>query len=270
MDDLTLLHSAALLCYYSTNTFENQPLSRNVKCCMLIPADRKRPICFFFPAWLHRRRNWWGRAAVFTSEVTDWVTACRLRMVPLWREPACSPPHLQLPCLTEKYFTSVSWTEPNALTPYPELFFPWAFSYLTSSTGSPIKCCDTRTFMQICKTLSANPGCWSFFVWLFFLRVFFFPSQNQNCLSIYITVRNRVKRHICYSEPLLKIKMCSGAPSGSQRAIKRSDRIKLRGFRLLFAFALLRLSRIASPGLRQRQKHWWYFSGSWPFASSDG
>lgn len=83
-----------------------------------------------------------------------WVTACRPRMALLWKEPACSPHHhLQLPCLMEKCFTSVSWTEPNELTPYPEPFSPWAFSYLTSSTGSPIKCCDMKTSIQICKTL---------------------------------------------------------------------------------------------------------------------
>lgn len=172
-DVFTLLHSATLLCCYIPNAFGNQPRG-NVKSCKLILVDSERPICFPY-AWLHRRKNWWGRAVAFTFGVMDWVTACKLRMVLLWKGPPCSPPHLQSPCTTERCFTSVSWTGPSALIPYPEPSFLWASSYSISSTGSPTKCCDTRTSMQICKTLSANPRC--------YILVFFVFSQNQNCLS---------------------------------------------------------------------------------------
>lgn len=150
VDVLTLLHSAALSRCYTPNAFGNQSLGGNVKSCKLILVDSERPIRFPY-AWLHRRRNWWGRAVVFTSAVMDWVTPCRPRMVPLWRGPLCSPHRLQSPCMTGRYCTSALWTGPSALTPYPEPSFPWASSYSTSSTGSPIKCCDTRTSMRICK-----------------------------------------------------------------------------------------------------------------------
>lgn len=165
-------YTESLLCNYTPKTFGN--LRGYIKSCKLILADSGRPIRFPY-AWLHRRRNWSERAVVFTSGVMDWVIVCRPRMAPLWKGPLCSDPRLQLPRTTERYFTSVLWTGPSALTPYPEPFFLWASSYSTSSTGSPIKCFDTRTSMQICKRLFANPSCYIF-------GVFFF-SQNQNCLS---------------------------------------------------------------------------------------
>lgn len=186
-------HSVALLCCNTPNTFGNQPQSGNVKSCELILFDSERPICFPY-AWLHRRRNWWERAVVFTSGVMDWVTACRPRMVPLWKGPPSSTPHLQLPCMMARYFTSVLWIEPSALTPFPELSFPWASSYSTSSTGSPIKCCDMRTSMQICKMLS---DCLSDLHY-----------NEEMCKEAYLLLKNIAKS------------LCSGASSGSQT---RSD-----------------------------------------------
>lgn len=159
-------HSVTL-CYpfvlLHPRAFGNQPPRGNVHECKLIFVDSKRPICFPF-AWLHRRRNWWGKAAAFTSGVTDWVTACRPRMAPLWKGPLCSPLHLRLLCTTGRYFTSVLWTGPSASIPYPEQSFLWAFLYSTSSIGSHIKCCDTRTSMQICKALCASFSCCMIFL----------------------------------------------------------------------------------------------------------
>lgn len=201
-------HSIRLCCPFvplHPNAFGNHPLRGNVKGCKLIFVDSKRPICFPY-AWLHRRRNWWGKAAVFTSGVMDWVTACRPRMAQLWKGPLCSPLRLQLLCTTERCFTSDLWTGPSASTPYPEPFFLWAFLYSTSSTGSLIKCCDTRTSTQICKTLPANFSC--------YLHILFSFSEPK--LPVRSTVKWRnVSRSICFLKLLLKT-LCSGASSGSQ------------------------------------------------------
>lgn len=43
---ISFLHCAALLCYYTTDSFKNKPLSGNVESCMLIHVDSERPICF--------------------------------------------------------------------------------------------------------------------------------------------------------------------------------------------------------------------------------
>lgn len=42
------------------------------------------------------------------------------------------------------------WSGPKGLTPSPEPCSPWASSCLTSSTGSPTKCCGTRTCWLHC------------------------------------------------------------------------------------------------------------------------
>lgn len=140
----------SIRCANPPNASGNQPKGGNVKSCILILVDSERSI--YSPnAWLHRRRNWWGRVVVSTSGVMDWVTACRTRMGTLWKGPRSSPHHLQFLCMTQMRFASVLWIGLNASTPYPEPSSLWASSYLTSSTGSPIKCCDMRTSMQICK-----------------------------------------------------------------------------------------------------------------------
>lgn len=163
---------------------------------------------FFSSVWLHRRRNWWGRAVVFTSGVTDSVTACKPRMALLWRGQQCSPRPLQWPCMMEKCLVSALWTGPNGSTPFLELSFPWAFSFLTSFTGWHTKCCDTKTSMQICKALQLK---------------FAIPSLkkkhlNQNCLFDL-----HHSEEMCpETSQLLKITaekwemLCSGASSGSQ------------------------------------------------------
>lgn len=189
----------------------------------------------------------------------DWVTACRPRMVPLWREPLCSLPRLlrlllhlllQLPFTTEGYSTSVLWIGQSALTPYPEQSFPWASSYSTSSTGSPIKCCDTRTSIKICRTLSADPSC--------YILSFFF-SQNRNCLSDlqYITMRKCVKRLICFLKPLLKNCVLRCVFRISEEEPK--DKVKLCGFRLvLFVICQLVSVVVWFVWITTETKHCWY------------
>lgn len=116
--------------------------------------------CIFFSSVeLCRRKNCSERTVVFTFGVTDWATACRTRTERQQKDPPSSPSRPRWPCTTGTRFTSASWIGPSASTPYPERFSRSASSSSTSSTGSPTKCCDTRTSTQTCE------------------------PQNQNCLS---------------------------------------------------------------------------------------
>lgn len=101
---------------------------------------------------LCRRKNCSERAAVFTSGVTDWATACRTRTERLQKEEPSSPRRPRWLCTTKMRFTSALWTGPSASTPYPERFSRSASLSSTSSTGSPTKCCGTRTSTQTCET----------------------------------------------------------------------------------------------------------------------
>lgn len=110
-----------------------------------------------FSFWFPRKRNWRETAVGFTSAATDWVTAYRPRMEQLWRGQRSSPRHPQrcLLFMMVKRSASASWTGPSASTQYPGPSSLWASSSSTFSTGSPTKCCDTKTSMQTCNTLSA-------------------------------------------------------------------------------------------------------------------
>lgn len=114
-----------------------------------------RKMHFLFAGFC-RRKNCCERTAVFTSGVTDWATACRTRTERLQKEPPSSPRRPQWPCLTKMHFTSALWTGPSASTPYPERFSHLASSSSTSSTGSPTKCCGTKTSTQTCETQNQN------------------------------------------------------------------------------------------------------------------
>lgn len=106
----------------------------------------------FLCVGLCRRKNCSVRAAVFTSGVTDWATASRTGTGRPQKEPPSSPSRPRWPCTTKTRFTSALWTGPSASTPYPERFSRSASSFSTSSTGSPTKCCGTRTSTQTCET----------------------------------------------------------------------------------------------------------------------
>lgn len=92
------------------------------------------------------------KAVAFTSVGTDWAIAYKQKTGQLWMGPTYSPLHPQCKCCTtERPSGSVLWTEPSASTPYPEPCFLSASSYSTSFTGSPTKCCDTRTSTPTCN-----------------------------------------------------------------------------------------------------------------------
>lgn len=124
-----------------------------------VGVSKPEPMLCFFCVELCRRKSCSERAAVFTFGVTDWATACRTRTERQQKDPPSSPSRPRRPCTTGTRFTSASWIGPSASTPYPERFSRSASSSSTSSTGSPTKCCGTRTSTQTCE------------------------AQNQNCLS---------------------------------------------------------------------------------------
>lgn len=134
----------------------------------LMPGTKKTLRKLFFCL---RRRNLFEKPVAFTSVGTDWATAYKLKMGRLWKGPTYSPHHPQCKyCTTERPSGSVLWTEPNESTPYPERYFLSASSYLTSSTGSRTKCCDTRTSTPTCNH--------SWLRHLFILLLIFFPYMS--------------------------------------------------------------------------------------------
>lgn len=122
------------------------------------------------------------KAVAFTSVGTDWAIAYKQKTGQLWMGPTYSPLHPQCKCCTtERPSGSVLWTEPSASTPYPEPCFLSASSYSTSFTGSPTKCCDTRTSTPACNR-SISPGyatCSSYCFFSFLISL----HLNQNRLS---------------------------------------------------------------------------------------
>lgn len=167
------------------------------------------------------------KAVAFISVGMDWAIAYKPKMERLWRGPAYSPHHPPCKCYTmEKQSGSVSWTEPSVSIPYLEQCSLSASSYLTSSTGSLTKYCDTRIFILACNG-SIFPTYTSYSSSLLLFLYLLYLLTKSGC---HIHTRSVFPRHFRSKNDAKT--MCSGVTSGFQKVHKVPTQSDKRGLPL--------------------------------------